>query len=85
MLMRRYKRRSPHIFLNVEQIPWHRTKKGDRVFIPGNMEDGFATAIYGPHYIEDPKKQTIRSGFNQKIFHEDFPLIYREMHKQVSP
>jgi hypothetical protein len=77
--MKNLKAHKPTKLINVKQIPWSQVKPDDRVFIAGNLIDGFPTTIYGPHYIYDPKRQMLKSGGNKKIFRKDFPFLYKEI------
>ncbi len=64
-------------YVDVEQLPISKTEIGDLVYIAGNLVDGFATVIYGPHKIYN--KETMEL-INKKgrVFYERME-VYREI------
>jgi hypothetical protein len=56
--------------------PWSETKKGDVVYISGNLKKNIPTMVYGPHKIHDPEKQELESGTNRKVFREGWPCVF---------
>lgn len=70
----------PHLIEKFKELKWEDSVKEQQVYIAGNLKAGIPTRVYGPHTMEDPKKHTIKSNNNGKVFHEDWHCIY--IHKE---
>ena len=67
-------------FVNVERTKWEDLKKGDVVFIPGNLVHDTPTTMFGKHTVVDPEKQLLKNK-SGKIFYEYFPYVFKEVEK----
>jgi hypothetical protein len=67
----------PSDIKNFQEVQWNCFKKGDKAWIPGNLDaDGNPTRVYGPHTVIDPKNHILKSCNNGKLFPERWGWLY---------
>ena len=59
-------------------LPWSAFEKGDRVWIPGNLDqNGEPTKVYGPHWVEDVENRVLVN-HKHHTFYERWPVLFVE-------
>ena len=61
--------------IHANKTLWKDLKKGDVVYIPGNIVERIPTAVYGRHTVVDPEKRILKNGKN-KTFYENYEYVF---------